>query len=143
MTLGEFLKQDFLPYTETKFQSKPKTLDYYCYGAKCLQESDLANLRLDEITDQHASQYMARLAHLKPTTINCRLRTLRRVHSLAVEWGNLDRKPKISLAKGERQRERIVTDDELSRYLAACSQPWRDVATTWRGVECVRAKCTP
>lgn len=132
-TLGEFLKREFLPYTETSFRTKPKTLDYYSYGAKCLQESDLAKLRLDEITDQHAGQYTARLTRLKPTTINCRLRTLRRALSLAVEWGKLDRRSKISLAKGERQRERIVTDDELSRYLAASPQPWRDVATVMAG----------
>jgi integrase len=89
----------------------------------------LGGLRLDEITGQHAQQYAARLsATLKPSTINCGLRTLRRALALAEEWGKLDRAPKISLAKGERQRERVLTDNEGSRYLAACPQPWRDAA---------------
>jgi len=30
---------------------------------------------------------------------------------------------------GERQRERVLTDDEAERYLAACDQPWKDAAT--------------
>jgi len=41
--------------------------------------------------------------------------------------------PKITLAKGERQRERILTDDEATSYLTACQQPWRDVATIMLG----------
>ena len=47
---------------------------------------------------------------------------------LAEEWGEIIRAPKITLAKGERQRERIVTEEEFSRYIMACRQPWRDAA---------------
>jgi integrase len=133
-TLAEFLKREFLPYAEARFQATPKTRNYYFFGARSLLNSGLAKLRLDEITDQHAGQYTARLlGHLKPTTANCGLRTLRRALSLAVEWGELDRRPKISLAKGERQRERVLTDSEAERYLAACPQPWRAVATVMLG----------
>jgi len=39
--------------------------------------------------------------------------------SLAVQWGRIDRVPKIGLAKGERQRERVLTDEEATRYLGA------------------------
>jgi len=130
VTLQEFLEKDFLPYTGSKFASTPKTVAYYRYGTKTLTGSELANLRLDEITSQHAQQYAARLSgSLKPTTINCGLRTLRRALALAEEWGKLDRSPKIRLAKGERQRERVLTQDEVTRYLTRCPQPWRDVAT--------------
>ncbi|MGH9451291.1 MAG: tyrosine-type recombinase/integrase, partial [Terriglobia bacterium] len=48
-------------------------------------------------------------------------------------WGKLDKMPKIGLVKGERQRERVLTDSEAERYLAACPQPWRDVATIMLG----------
>jgi integrase len=41
--------------------------------------------------------------------------------------------PKITLAKGERQRDRVLSDDEASRYLPACPQPWRDVAAIMLG----------
>ena len=132
-SLSEFLRKDFIPFTRSNFQTKPKTADYYGFGAKRLLSSDLANLRLDEITNQHAVQFQARHTHLSPSTVNCSLRTLRRALSLAVEWDKLDRMPKISLAKGERQRERVVTKDEARRYLGACLQPWRDVATVMLG----------
>jgi integrase len=45
----------------------------------------------------------------------------------------LDRKPKITLAKGERQRDRVLTDTEVELYLGTCEQPWRDVATIMLG----------
>lgn len=132
-TLAEFLRKEFLPYTQAKFAPKPATARYYSTGAKSLVQSDLASLRLDGITDQNAAQYAARRSHLSPSTINCGLRTLRRALYLAAEWGKLDRMPKIRLAKGERQRERVLTDDEIHRYLASCPQPWRDVATVMLG----------
>ena len=54
---------------------------------------------------------------------------MRRSLKLAEEWGELKRAPKITLAKGERQRERVLTDEEVKLYLMACAQPWRDIAT--------------
>ena len=44
-------------------------------------------------------------------------------------WNTLQR----SLAKGERQRDRVLTDAEVTAYLAACPQPWQDAATIIRG----------
>jgi len=133
LSLADFLKKEFLPFIEAKCAAKPSTLRYYATGAQTLLDSDLAGSALDVVNDQHAAQYAARRAHLSPSTINCGLRTLRRALHLAVEWGKLERMPKITLAKGERQRERILTDDEVWRYLAACSQPWRDCATILLG----------
>src|SRR5262249_19549869 len=91
--------------------------------------SDLVRLQLDEITNQEASQFAAKNGKLSASTINQALRTLRRALKLAEEWAKLERAPKISLAKGERQRERVLTDDEMKEYLMACAQPWRDVAS--------------
>jgi integrase len=45
----------------------------------------------------------------------------------------MDRMPKITLAKGERQRERVLTEKEVNSYLDACPQPWRDAATIMLG----------
>ena len=132
-TLAEFLKRDFLPFVETQHAAKPNTLRYYKTGAASLTDSNLAAVRLDEINDQHAQQYAARLARLSPSTINCGLRTLRRAIYLAAEWRTLDRRPKIRLAKGERQRDRVLSDAEVDAYLKACDQPWRDVATIMLG----------
>ena len=132
-TLAEFMRQDFLPHIRTKCASKPATVRYYETGAKSLLASDLGGLRINELTDQHAGQYAARHSHLSPSTINCGLRTLRRALYLAAEWGKLERRPKVTLAKGERQRERVLTDAEVTAYVAACEQPWRDAATVMLG----------
>ena len=127
--LGEFLKKDFLPFTRTRFASKAKSRQYYEYGTGRLLASDIAELKLDEVNGQHATQFAARNSDFSPSTVNCGLRTLRRSLSLAVEWGKLDRMPRIPLAKGERQRERVLTDSEIKLYLENCRQPWRDAAT--------------
>lgn len=129
--LADFLRKDFLPYVAGT--AKAGTARYYNDGAKRLLASELATFRLDELTDQHAGQFAARLAYLSPSTVNCGLRTLRRALSLAVQWGKLERMRKIGLARGERQRERVLTADEAKSYLAACPQPWRDVATVMLG----------
>lgn len=132
-TLAGFLKKDFLPFAETKHAAKPATLRYYKVGAASLTASSLGGMLLDEITDQHAQQYAARHSRLSPSTINCSLRTLRRVLNLASEWGTIDRRPKIRLARGEKQRDRVLSDAEVNLYLAACDQPWRDAATIMLG----------
>ena len=86
-----------------------------------------------EVNGQRAAQFAKRNANLKPSTINCGLRTLRRALHLAVEWGKLDRMPKLALAKGERQRDRVLTDAEITLYLDNCRQPWKDAATVILG----------
>jgi integrase len=129
--LRYFLKNDFLSFIESKV--KPKTCAGYQYGAQKLLRSRLSNLRMDEINDQKSAQFAARLADYSPSTVNCILRTLRRALRLAEEWGQLDHASKITLLQGERQRERVLTDDEAARYLAAAPPLWRDVATILLG----------
>jgi integrase len=128
-TLREFLKNSFDPYTQARFKDVPKTLTYYQFGSKRLKSSALGKLHLDEITGQHAVQFIHHYESYSASTINCGLRTLRRALKLAEEWGELGRAPKISLAKGERQRERVLSKEEARIYLMACAQPWRDVAS--------------
>ncbi len=125
--LSDFLKDDFLPYSESS--TAKNTAGYYRYGAKLLLASPLAGLRLDAITGQHAASFAALHSTLAISTINCGLRTLRRAISLAYEWGRLGKKPHISLVRGERQRDRVLTQSEADDYLAACPCPWGDIAT--------------
>jgi integrase len=94
-----------------------------------LKRSILAELRLDELTDEHAQQFAAEYSRLSPSGINRGLRTLRRALNLAYKWNQLDKPIKVELAKGENQRERVLTDKELTAYLGACPQPWRDAAS--------------
>ena len=128
-TLADFLRKEFLPFVESKHAAKPATLRYYRTGAASLIASRMGALRLDEVTDQHAQQYAAKHSNLSPSTVNCGLRTLRRSMYLASEWGKLERRPKITLAKGERQRERVLNERDVAAYLAVCDQPWRAAAT--------------
>jgi integrase len=132
-TLMEFLKEDFEPFIKTEHKSKPHTLDYYQQGVAKLKASDLADLRLGQITSQHINAYIAQHGHFEESTINRDLRTLRRALNLAVNWGKLDRAPKVALAKGENRRERVLTDFEAERDLATCPQPWKDIATVMLG----------
>ena len=128
-TLRDFLKTDFLPFAETKHAAKPLTYRYYKQGSDMLLKSALAGLRLDEITDQHGQAFAAKFAALSPSGINRGLRTLRRALNLAYQWKKMDRSVRVSLAAGERQRDRVLTADELDNYLKACPQPWQDCAT--------------
>jgi integrase len=130
-TLASFLVHDFSPYVRTKHKEKQKTVDYYEYGAKSLAACHLGLLKLDELTDQHARQFEAmkiKRDGWAASTVNCCLRTLRHSLKVAEEWGRIARSPKITLAKGENQRDRVVSHEEFRLYLAACAQPWRDAA---------------
>ncbi len=128
-TLKEFLKKDFQKYAETRHAAKPLTLRYYIQGSAMLLKSTLAGLRLDELTDQHAQQFASQHASLSPSGINRGLRTLRRALNVAYQWGKLEKPAKVTLAAGENQRDRVLTEHETARYLTACPQPWRDCAT--------------
>jgi integrase len=132
-TLAEFLKSEFLPFITEKHRDKPNTIRYYRTGAADLSNSLLAGMRIGKITDQHAAQFAARRSTVSPSMINCGLRTLRRALRLANDWGKIDNHPKITLAKGERQRERVLTNAEIESYLSVCGQPWRDCATVMLG----------
>lgn len=66
---------------------------------------------------------------LSASGINRGLRTLRRALNLAYQWGKMEKRVRVTLAQGERQRDRVLTLDEETAYLNACPQPWRDCAT--------------
>jgi hypothetical protein len=132
-TLKGFLNGDFLPFAETRHTGKPLTLRYYKQGSDMLLKSTLAGLRLDEVSDQQAQDFARKHAKLSASGINRGLRTLRRALNLAYQWGKLEKPVKVTLAAGEKQRDRVLTEDESDRYLKACPQPWRDCATKGSG----------
>ena len=129
-TVGEFLKKQFLPYIKNNSAIRRATKDYYFYGCNHLLAcKELLPMKLDEIGSQHLAGFMGRNGHLAVSTLNRNLRTLRRALALAEEWKMIDRAPKVTLAQGEQQRDRVVTDEEMRRYLTVCMQPWRDIAS--------------
>jgi site-specific recombinase XerD len=95
-----------------------------------------ANARLDEIKSEKAADFIAwrQGQGLEPCSINSSLRVLRRMLRLAAEWGIIETAPKIELLSGETRRERVVTQEEEARYLAAASSLLSDVATVDTGV---------
>ncbi len=130
-TLRTFLdgEKGFITFAETKHKDKPATLRYYKQGRDMLLRSELADLRLDELTDRHAQQFAKQFSALSPSSINWGLRTLRRALNLAYQWGKLDKPVPVALDSGENQRDRVLTEEESDAYLKACPQPWRDCAT--------------
>ena len=132
-SIADFLKKDFIPYVESKHASKPGTMEYYRDGAGMVLKCEWAGERIDEISDKQAQQLAAKFAQLSASRINCGLRSLRRALNLAYEWGKLERPAKITLAKGERQRDRVLTDVEWQLYIVECPHPWHDAAIVIRG----------
>ena len=94
-----------------------------------LFKSSIAGLRLDEINDSQAQEFIRKNRRLWASAINRGLRTLRRALNLAYQWAKLDKPIKVTLAAGEKMRERVLTSEESTRYLNACPQPSKDCAT--------------
>jgi serine/threonine protein kinase len=122
-------QERFLPFAETAHGAKLLTLRYYKQGSDMSVKTELAGLRLDELSNQQAQVFARKNAALSPSGINRGLQTLRRILNLAYEWGKLEKLAKIKLATGERQRERVLTEQESEKCLKACPQPWADCAT--------------
>ena len=121
--LGTFMEQDFLPFVRTTKASKPNTIRFYENSVANLKAySKLAGLRLDEITAEHITGFVAHRQTVKVqiSTMNADLVALRRVFHLAVEWGRVSTVlPRVRMLPGENRRERVLTPKEEQQYLAA------------------------
>ena len=122
-TTQEFVEQEFRPFVESRFVEKPKTLEYYRNGIKNILEfAPLASCRLDAISQDRISSFIGkrRGLGLMVTSINRQLEVLRRMLTLAVEWGTLEgNPPKVEMLSGENHRERVLSHDDESLYLSA------------------------
>lgn len=130
-TLADFIDRRFTPWIKSTTALKTWR-DFYGVGLRAVKEyKPLANARLDEITSETTSEFAAhrQAQGLQISSVNASLRVLRRVLRIAVEWGALDKVPKIKLLPGERHRERVVTPEEEARYLAAASPLLSEMAT--------------
>jgi integrase len=79
------------------------------------------------------------------SSINSSVRVLRRILKLALEWGLLESSPRLCLLPNEHHRERVITREEETRYLAAASPLLADAAvvladTGTRPDECYRLR---
>lgn len=131
MTLGEFCRKRFAPWSESSSPLKTWR-DFYRVGLMAIQAyTPLANLNLDEITTERIADFAShrQAEGMKVATVNASLRILRRVLHVAEEWGELERVPKVKMLSGESHRERVITPQEESRYLASANPLLTEIAT--------------
>lgn len=121
--------KEFLQYAKT--QRKVGTHTFYRVSLdRLLTFAAIADAPLDAITGDVVSRY-ARYRQEVPknsvVTVNGDLRTLRRIFSLAVEWGKLDRAPVIHELPQPQGRDRVLSFTDEALYLAKASENLRDV----------------
>jgi integrase len=102
---------------------------------------------ITDITSEHVDGFAAHLSTkgLQPASVNAQLRVLRSALHKAKNWGVLTVVPSIAMVPGEKHRERVLTIEEESRYLAKTSPLLNDVATVlidsgMRPEECFRMR---
>jgi len=134
-TLSQFIRERIAPKAnqpvENGEQRRQKRFRWLRTSLKPLSSAAIGRLPLDKITSEHIAEYAdSHLdADLSVGTVNRELRVLRRTFRLAVEWGTLEKAPKISMAGEDPFRVRVVGDDEFARYLLCASPLLADVAT--------------
>jgi integrase len=131
MTLGEFCRKRFAPWSESSSSLKTWR-DFYRVGVMAIQAyTPLASLTLDKITTERIADFAShrQAEGMKVATVNASLRILRRVLRVAEEWGELERAPKVRMLSGESHRERVITPEEEARYLASANSLLSEIAT--------------
>jgi integrase len=126
-TLSEFCSNRVEPWAKVR----PSWLWYRSGIRPLLAYRTISGMKLDGITSENVADYARhrQSAGLEVGTINRELRVLRRCLRLAVEWGLLERTPKVQMLRGEKRRERVVSEAELQGYLACATQLLAHVAT--------------
>jgi len=126
-SLEEFLDRRIRPYSMTE---KPTTSRWYRDGLNpLLTYKPLATARLDEITSELIRDYCAHRIDrgFAVGSVNRELRVLRRSLRLAQEWRILSTAPRVRMAGREPRRDRVVSEDDFSRYLECASPLLADV----------------
>jgi hypothetical protein len=120
-TLQEFSIQ-FLSWVELATLAK-KTTKYYGNGWRLLSGTKLVSMRLDHITkdDVDALTFRGSAA----PSVNCALRTLRRMLHKAEEWNLLIKVPRFKLLPEHGRKLRLDDDAEQKLLLAAESCNWK------------------
>lgn len=120
--LRQFAQDRFLPFVKASTLAE-NSKSYYQFGWKQLQGKPVADMRIDMITTS-----VADTLELSGTgsNQNCALRTLRRMLSLAYEYGILQAAPRIKLRK-ENQRTAIWDAKSEEALLKVAPQPLKDV----------------
>ncbi len=114
--LREFSREFLKSVNEARLEEKTKI--YYRDGWRLLSATDLAGMRLDQITADVADTITFPGS---ASNANCALRTLRRMLHKAEERTLIRKVPKLKLAK-EHEREQRLDEDSEKKLLAAAAQ---------------------
>jgi integrase len=131
-TLRAYLSDSILPWAEAQFTRVPKSLKWYRNEAARLSEyKPLADAPLDQIKESLLTGFKSwRLKEGKAiATVNSTIRVLRSTLTHAVDDGLLDFAPKIKVLKGANVRKWVLLPELEQKYLDACTEPLRTVAT--------------
>ena len=115
----DFVKNEFMPWSEKQHETHPRTHQYYRMSSKPLIAS-LGKLPLDGITTAYVERFkMVRPENVSPASTNRDMAALRYVLNFAIRQGYLTRNP----VKGVKFLDegpgmmRVVSHDEQKRYL--------------------------
>jgi len=131
-TLRAYLDDSIIPWAKTQFSAVPKSLKWYRNEARVLCEyKPLADATLDTINESLVGGFKSwRLKQGRAiATVNSTIRVLRSTMTHAVEDGMLDVAPKIKVLKGANVRKWVLPPEQEQKYLDACTEPLRSVAT--------------
>jgi integrase len=126
-----FVKKEFLPWSERQHQAHPGT--HRCYKVACKPlVSFLGKTPIDAISMAHGEKYkLMRSAEISPAGTNRELAALRFILNFAMRSGYLTRNPITGirfLPEGPGSM-RVVSHEEQQKYLARANPLLRDVAT--------------
>jgi len=134
-TIEEFAST-FLKTIETQCKDRPFTVRFYTSGLRhVLKFASLASARLDRVDEELIESFKQHRSAAKSSrgepfavgSINGELATLRRMLLLAVEFKKIDRAPKVTMLRGERSREHVVSPAVERLYLNAADDDHRDM----------------
>jgi integrase len=119
----------FLQYVKDRVEAGTLDKDtgkYYQYGWKQLEVTDLAKMRMDQISTSDAAiiQFAVSASYA-----NQAFRTLRRMLSLAVDWGVLRTAPKIKTLE-EHGRTALIEPAVEQMLVDHADQPLADILVT-------------
>lgn len=126
----EFLETRFLPHIRRQHAPKPNTVKSYEANIKrLLAYKPFVKATLDKIDGAMISGYIdVRAAKLKNASVNAELATLRKALVLAVDWGLIVKRPRISMLPTGPSRDFVLTGELENAYLAAAPYPLREAA---------------
>ena len=121
LTFADFAKEFYLPHATMH----KKTWQEDVYKIDRRIDPALGKLRLSTITARDLSTFHAKVKEAtSATTANHHLTLVKRMLSLAVKWGLLEKNPAAGLDRFKEppHRERYLTKEELPRFLKALDE---------------------